>query len=72
MPQMQTVKDYCTHRLLIAGPKHELKKFERKAEITEIPVATDCSSVDCSPGRRIWQFVTESPALPAVQEMSRR
>lgn len=32
MPEMEAMKDYCTHRLLIAGPPHELKQFERKAD----------------------------------------
>jgi len=66
------MKDYCTHRLLIAGPKQELKKFERKADFADIPGATDTSYRDRSPGRIVWVFVTEAPPLSPVREMSRR
>lgn len=69
---METVKDYCTHRLLIAGPKHELTKFERKAGFADIPGATDTSYRDLSPGRIVWEFVTKARALSPVRIMSRR
>lgn len=69
---METMNDYCTHRLLIAGSKPELKQFERKADWTDIPGATDTALLDRSPGRVVWEFVTKSPALPAVRTLSRR
>jgi len=69
---METVNDYCTHRLLIAGPKHELKQFEQKADWADIPEATDTSLLDRSPGRIVWGFVTEVPALKPIRIMSRR
>jgi|GEM_PF-2012440 len=69
---METVKDYCTHRLLIAGPPRELKQFERKADWTDIPGATDTALLDRSAGRVVWVFVTEAPALSPVRIMSRR
>ena len=72
MPLIEILKDYCTHRLLIARKPEDLKPFERKMDVEDLPGATDCSGVDCSPGRRIWQFVTESPAVPAVMDLSLR
>jgi hypothetical protein len=69
---METVKDYCTHRLLIAGPKHELTKFERDADFTDIPGAKDTALLDRSVGRVVWQLVTATPALSPVRIMSRR
>lgn len=69
---METLKDYCTHRLLIAGPKHGLKQFERKADWTDIPGASDIALLDRSAGRVVWVFVTEAPALSPVRLMSRR
>lgn len=66
------MNDYCTHRLLIAGPKHELKQFEQKADWTEIPGATDTALLDRSAGRVVWQFVTEAPALKLLRVISRR
>jgi hypothetical protein len=69
---METVKDYCTHRLLIAGPKHELKQFERKADWSDIPGASDIALLDRSARRVVWVFVTEVPALSPVRLMSRR
>lgn len=69
---MESVKDYCTHRLLIAGTERELKQFERKADWSSIPGATDWSYPDRSPGRVVWSFVTEAPALSSVRSLSRR
>lgn len=68
---MESISDYCTHRLLITGPKQELKRFERKADSTDIPGATDSSFLDRSPGRVVWEFVTETPALKSLRVMSR-
>jgi hypothetical protein len=69
---METVKDYCTHRLLIAGPKAQLRRFERKVDWTDIPGATDKSFLDRSPGRLVWEFVAASPALRLLRNLSRR
>jgi hypothetical protein len=69
---MEAVKDYCTHRLLIAGPPRELKQFEQKADWTDMPGATDTVLLDRSPGRVVWQFVTEAPALKFLRVISRR
>jgi len=69
---MEPINDYCTHRLLIAGPNKELKRFERKANWSDIPGATDCSHLDRSPGRVVWAFVNEAPALESIRILSRR
>ena len=69
---MATVNDYCQQRLLIAGPKAELRKFDRHADGTEIPGATDFAMLEHSATRRVWQFVTKAPALKFLRGVSRR
>lgn len=69
---METVNDYYQHRLLIAGPKHELKLFERKADWTDIPGATDFAMQQHEPTRIVWLFVTKSPALSSLRVLSGR
>lgn len=69
---MDHVTDYCTHRLLIAGADAELKRFERKTDCADIPGSSDCSLLNRSPGRVVWSFVTEAPAIAALRALSRR
>jgi hypothetical protein len=69
---METVNDYCQNRLLIAGSKHELKQFERTADWTDIPGATDFAMQQHEPTRIVWLFVTNSPALSALRVLSGR
>ena len=69
---MEPVTDYCQQRLLIAGPKAELRKFDRDAVGTEIPGATDFAVLEHSATRRVWQFVTNAPALKFLRGVSRR
>lgn len=69
---MEPVNDYCSHRLLIAGPKQELKRFERATNWSDIPGATDTSHLDRSRGRVVWTFVTVAPALEPIYELSQR
>ena len=66
------MNDYCTHRLLVVGPASDLKAFDRDADWTEIPGATDLVLQEHSPTRRVWQFVTEAPALKSLRVTSRR
>jgi hypothetical protein len=66
------MSDYCTHRLLVVGPASDLKTFDRDAEWREIPGATDIVLQEQSPTRRVWQFVTEAPALKSMRVISRR
>lgn len=66
------MKDYCQHRLLVVGPASDLKAFDRDADWTETPGATDLALQEHSPTRRVWQFVTEAPALKFLRVISRR
>ena len=66
------MSDYCPHRLLVVGPASDLKAFDRDADWTEIPGATDLVLQEHSPTRRVWQFVTEAPALKSLRVISRR
>jgi hypothetical protein len=72
MSPMETMKDYCQNRLLIVGPARGLKQFDRDADRTEIPGATDLALLEHTPTRRSWQFVTEAPALKSLRDLSRR
>lgn len=65
---METLNDYCQHRLLVVGPKPELTKFERNADITGV---TDFALEQCESTRIVWSFVTKSPALQSVRVLSR-
>jgi hypothetical protein len=69
---METMKDYCQNRLLVVGPVCELKQFDRDTGGTEMPGATDIALLEHSPTRRVWQFVTEAPALKSLRVISRR
>jgi len=66
------MKHYCQHRLLVVGPVSDLKAFDRDADGTEIPGATDIALLEHTPTRRVWQFVTEAPALRSLRVISRR
>lgn len=66
------MNDYCQHRLLVVGPASDLKAFDRDADWTETLGATDIALQEHSPTRRVWQFVTESPALKSMRVISRR
>jgi hypothetical protein len=66
------MNDYCTHRLLVVGPASDLKAFDRDADWTEIPGATDLALLEHTPTRRSWQFVTEAPALESLRVISRQ
>lgn len=66
------MNDYCQHRLLVVGPASDLKAFDRDADWTEIPGATDIMLQEHSSTRRVWQFVTEAPALKSMRVISRR
>lgn len=66
------MNDYCQHRLLAVGPASDLKVFDRDADWTEIPGATDIGLQEHSPSRRVWQFVSEAPALKSLRVISRR
>lgn len=66
------MNDYCQHRLLVVGPASDLKALDRDADWTGIPGATDIVLQEHSPTRRVWQFVTEAPALKSLRVISRR
>ncbi|MCU0772439.1 MAG: hypothetical protein MUE94_11830 [Verrucomicrobia bacterium] len=66
------MSDYCQRRLLVVGPASDLKAFDRDADWTETLGATDIALQEHSPTRRVWQFVTESPALKSLRVISRR
>jgi hypothetical protein len=66
------MNDYCQHRLLVVGPASDLKALDRDADWTGIPGATDIVLQQHSPTRRVWQFVTEAPALKSLRVISRR
>ena len=72
MQTLVPMSDYCTHRLLVVGPASDLKAFDRDADRTEIPGATDIVLQEHSSTRRVWQFVTEAPALKSLRVISRR
>lgn len=65
------MSDYCQHRLLVVGSVSDLKAFDRDADWTEIQGATDIVLQEHSPSRRVWQFVTEAPALKSIRVISR-
>ena len=69
---METVNDYCQNRLLVVGPASDLKAFDRDADWTEIPGATDIALLEHTPTRLAWQFVTEALALKVLRVISRR
>ena len=66
------MNDYCQHRLLVVGSASDLKAFDRDADWTEIPGATDIALLEHTPTRLAWQFVTEAPALKSLRVISRR
>ena len=66
------MNDYCQHRLLVVGPASDLKALDRDADWTEIPGTTDIVLQEHSHTRRVWQFVTEAPALKSLRVISRR
>jgi hypothetical protein len=66
------MNDYCQNRLLVVGPASDLKAFDRDADWTEIPGATDLALLEHTPTRRSWQFVTEAPALESLRVISRQ
>lgn len=66
------MNDYCQHRLLVVGPASDLKAFDRDADGTETLGATDIVLQEHSPTRRVWQFVSEAPALKSLRIISRR
>jgi hypothetical protein len=63
------MNDYCLHRLLIVGAVSKLKAFDRSAMM---PKATDFELLERTSTRRVWQFVTEAPALKFLRVLSRR
>jgi len=66
------MNDYCQHRLLVVGPASDLKAIDRDADWTETLGATDIVLQEHSRSRRVWQFVTEAPALKSLRVISRR
>ena len=66
------MNEYCQHRLLVVGPASDLKAFDRDADWTETLGATDIVLQEHSRSRRVWQFVTEAPALKSLRVISRR
>ena len=66
------MNDYCQNRILVVGPASDLKAFDRDADWTEIPGATDIALLEHTPTRLAWQFVTEAPALRLLRVISRQ
>src|SRR5207248_2315800 len=50
MPFMETMKDYCQHRLLIVGAASKLRAFDRRAAM---PEATDFALLEHTSTRRV-------------------
>lgn len=63
------MSDYCQHRLLIIGPAGRLKALDRSAAM---PEETGFELLERTPTRRVWQFVTEAPALKVLRALSQR
>ena len=72
MQTLVPMNDYCQHRLLVVGPASDLKAFDRDTDWTETLGATDIVLQEHSSTRRVWQFVTEAPALKSLRVISRR
>lgn len=70
--ESETRSDCCQHRLLVVGPAGDLEAFDRDADWTDIPGATDITLQERSPTGRVWQFVSEAPALKSRRVISRR
>jgi hypothetical protein len=72
MQTLVPMNDYCQHRLLVVGPASDLKAFDRNADWTEIPGATDLVLQKHSPSRRVRRDFNAGASVTNCRVISRR